>query len=61
MILRLSKNDGDPARRGMLGERDPFSTDPCLERSVCESESDDELLWLECDERLDDLRESSLE
>jgi len=58
VIRRLSKNDGDPARRGMLGERDPFSADACRERSVC-VEAEDELL--ECDERLDDLRESSLE
>ena len=43
VILRLSKNDGDPARRGMLGERDPFSADACCERSVC-VELDDELL-----------------
>lgn len=43
VIRRLSKNDGDPARRGMLGDLDPFSAEACLERSVC-VESDDELL-----------------
>lgn len=57
-MRRLSRNDGLPALRGILGDLDDrAATTTCLGGGVLErDERLDELrlLWLECEELLDD-------